>query len=199
MTRCTRAYVEGPGSATPTAIAIYDGYTGKLIKNSLVTIDSSGNISTPGTVDGYDLTDTFGNINTSLVKTLIVDQTASVTSVSMPDDTVTELISVVISGLNVSSRYIATIGARATIYQDGYAARPELIQDVDITTDGSGVATCTFLHDAIILIDKCTSIPTATLSIALDTGGIAISGYQNQGSLCTGAITVYLTNLLKVS
>jgi hypothetical protein len=37
--------VVGPASATDTAIAIYDGATGKLIKNSTVTINSSGDVS----------------------------------------------------------------------------------------------------------------------------------------------------------
>jgi hypothetical protein len=55
-------YVEGPNSATNNAVAIYDQTTGKIIKNSLVTIDASGNIATPGTVDGYDLAYTFGDI-----------------------------------------------------------------------------------------------------------------------------------------
>jgi hypothetical protein len=39
--------VVGPASATDLAIAIYDGATGLLLKNSLVTIDSAGKISAP--------------------------------------------------------------------------------------------------------------------------------------------------------
>lgn len=42
--------VVGPAGATDTAIALYDGITGKLIKDSLVTINGSGNIVTPGTI-----------------------------------------------------------------------------------------------------------------------------------------------------
>ena len=37
--------VTGPGSATDTAIAIFNGTTGKVIKNSASTIDASGNMS----------------------------------------------------------------------------------------------------------------------------------------------------------
>lgn len=37
--------VTGPSSATDLAVAIYDGTTGKLIKNSLATISSTGSIS----------------------------------------------------------------------------------------------------------------------------------------------------------
>lgn len=40
--------VTGPGSSTDNAIALFDGTTGKIIKNSLVTIDESGFIKTPG-------------------------------------------------------------------------------------------------------------------------------------------------------
>jgi hypothetical protein len=47
--------VVGPASATDEAIALYDGTTGKLIKNSSVTVDGSGNIATSGTVDGVDI------------------------------------------------------------------------------------------------------------------------------------------------
>lgn len=47
--------VVGPASATDNAIARFDTTTGKLIQDSAVTIDDSGNISTSGTVDGRDI------------------------------------------------------------------------------------------------------------------------------------------------
>ena len=47
--------VVGPAGATDEAVARYDTATGKLIQDSLVTIDDSGNIATPGTVDGLDV------------------------------------------------------------------------------------------------------------------------------------------------
>lgn len=47
--------VVGPSSATDNAIARFDLATGKLIQNSLVTVDDSGNIATAGTVDGVDV------------------------------------------------------------------------------------------------------------------------------------------------
>jgi len=40
--------VVGPGSSTNTAVALFDGTTGKLLKNSVWTMDSSGNISVSG-------------------------------------------------------------------------------------------------------------------------------------------------------
>lgn len=41
--------VVGPASATDTAVALFDGTTGKLIKNSLVTIGTTGNTVISGT------------------------------------------------------------------------------------------------------------------------------------------------------
>lgn len=40
--------VVGPGSATDTAVVLFDGTTGKLIKNSVLTVDTSGNIQLSG-------------------------------------------------------------------------------------------------------------------------------------------------------
>lgn len=47
--------VEGPASSTDNAIAVFDGTTGKIIKNSSVTIDTSGgifdgNVTIPGSI-----------------------------------------------------------------------------------------------------------------------------------------------------
>lgn len=42
--------VVGPASATTTAIARYNGTTGKLLQDSTVTIDASGNVNTGGSV-----------------------------------------------------------------------------------------------------------------------------------------------------
>ena len=43
--------VTGPASSTDTAVAIYDGSTGKIIKNTGVTIDGSNNVTIPGQAD----------------------------------------------------------------------------------------------------------------------------------------------------
>ncbi len=47
--------VVGPSGATSTAVARYSGTTGKLIQDSAVTVDGSGNVTTAGTVDGRDV------------------------------------------------------------------------------------------------------------------------------------------------
>ena len=43
--------VVGPASATDTAIALFDTTTGKLLKNSVILVDSSGNISGIGSLN----------------------------------------------------------------------------------------------------------------------------------------------------
>lgn len=47
--------VVGPASSTDNAVTRFDSTTGKLVQNSAVTIDDSGNIVTSGTVDGVDV------------------------------------------------------------------------------------------------------------------------------------------------
>jgi hypothetical protein len=48
--------VLGPASSTNNAVALYDGVTGKVIKNSIVTVNSSGNIVTTGTLNVGNVT-----------------------------------------------------------------------------------------------------------------------------------------------
>lgn len=77
------ADVQGPASATDNAIARYDGTTGKLIQNSLVLIDDSGNLTTPGTIDGLDV----GALDTDLETfSLPANTTISAFGASLVDD-----------------------------------------------------------------------------------------------------------------
>lgn len=55
--------VTGPGSSTDNAVVRFDSTTGKLIQNSVVTIDNSGNIATAGTVDGRDVSTDGGKLD----------------------------------------------------------------------------------------------------------------------------------------
>lgn len=80
--------VVGPASATDNAVARFDTTTGKLIQNSAVTIDDSGNITTAGTVDGRDVsvdgtkldTITVANIPTANEKAALVGTSGTATS-----------------------------------------------------------------------------------------------------------------------
>jgi hypothetical protein len=49
--------VDGPASSTDNAVARFDGTTGKLIQNSVVTIGDTGNMAGVGTLAVTDLTD----------------------------------------------------------------------------------------------------------------------------------------------
>ena len=54
--------VTGPASSTTTAVARFNGTTGKIIQNSAVTLDGSGNLAGVGTVNTHTIpggTDTF--------------------------------------------------------------------------------------------------------------------------------------------
>lgn len=59
--------VAGPASSTDNAIARFDSTTGKLLQNSAVTVDDSGNIATTGTVDGRDLSTDGSKLDTITV------------------------------------------------------------------------------------------------------------------------------------
>lgn len=71
--------VTGPGSSTDNAVARFDSTTGKIIQNSAVTIDDSGNIATSGTVDGRDVSTDGTKLDTIETNADVTD-TANVTS-----------------------------------------------------------------------------------------------------------------------
>lgn len=66
--------VTGPSSATDNAVARFDGTTGKLVQNALVTIEDTGNVALPAlaTVDGRDVSVDGAQLdtNTSAITTL---------------------------------------------------------------------------------------------------------------------------------
>lgn len=47
--------VGGPGSSTDSAVALWDGGDGDLLKNSVITVDNAGNITTPGNISATQL------------------------------------------------------------------------------------------------------------------------------------------------
>lgn len=56
--------VVGPASATDTAVALFSGTTGKLIKNSLLTVDVNGRFTTPNDTGGVTFLGGIGNATT---------------------------------------------------------------------------------------------------------------------------------------
>lgn len=86
--------VVGPAISTDTAVALFDGVTGKLLKNSVVLIDGAGNMVVPGTVDGRDISadgaklDTIaaGATNTPLTAAAPADVTKAASAVGISID-----------------------------------------------------------------------------------------------------------------
>jgi hypothetical protein len=71
--------VQGPATSTDDALVRFKGTTGKIIQNSAVTVDDSGNISTSGTVNGVTAAE-FGYLDaTSSIQTQIDSKQATVT------------------------------------------------------------------------------------------------------------------------
>lgn len=72
--------IVGPGSSTDNAVTRFDSTTGKLVQNSAVTIDDSGNIVTAGTVDGVDVSGIVSNAthtgDVTGATSLTIDKTA---------------------------------------------------------------------------------------------------------------------------
>jgi hypothetical protein len=123
--------VRGPTSATDNAVARYDGTTGKLIQNSGVTIDDSGNATFAGKV-GIGVSPASWELN--------LQQSAVNSAV--------RIISPTALGLNDSSIYIAwASGSKALIaasYESTGSYRPLVLSagGVDsLTLDTSGNAT----------------------------------------------------------
>lgn len=119
--------VQGPASATDTAIALFDGATGKLIKESLASIDHLGNITTGGTVDGVDVS----NLAMALALVAVPDYVtlsstptlgnerilAAGAGISITDDGpggAVTVASTVTAGAPVGASYL-TLGANATL------------------------------------------------------------------------------------
>jgi hypothetical protein len=138
----------------------------------------------------------------SISRALEVDQKATATGIAMASGATVPLIALTLTGLSPSTRYAATVSACATIWRSGASgtlACLSLEQDVDITTDGAGVATCTLPHTAAVNSSKCTAIPSALLSVAASVGGVTVSGVQSSGNACKGAIEVMIVRLTVIA
>lgn len=73
--------VAGPSSSTENAVAVFDGTTGKAVKNSVVIVTPEGDLSTPGSI-------TVNNLNVSGIANLI-NTTPNQAEVSLSGDDTT--------------------------------------------------------------------------------------------------------------
>lgn len=105
--------VTGPASATDNAIALFDNTTGKIIKNSLVTIDSSGNMSG---LNNVTLSGAMNIANFKTITSATVNTTNSTPvvmySIPVPTDT-TMLVEIRIIGRRTGGS-AGTVGDSAT-------------------------------------------------------------------------------------
>jgi len=145
--------VVGPASATDNAVARFDTTTGKLIQNSTVTIDDSGNIVTVGTLDvqGGTITDTTGALGIT---------SASANNITISPGGTLGLTMETISGQNPNADFTGNIvkgvirdsAAKATgdIWQTNYLGTPAnqttglSIDNTDKTADKTGIVLRSF-------------------------------------------------------
>jgi hypothetical protein len=104
--------VYGPASATNNAISIFDGTTGKLLKNTGITIDGSNNVSgvtqlNAATVAGTTLTGTTANV-TNVNATTLNSTNLEVTNLKAKDGTAAGSIAVSTGVVTLASAVLTT-------------------------------------------------------------------------------------------
>lgn len=121
--------VEGPAASTDNAVARYDGTTGKVIQNSAVRIDDSGNLS----ADGYVLAKT---------RLLSENGTAADPTHSFGGGLTTGLYRVPGEQLGFSvggtARFVLTNGSSDHIITGNTTLQGDLLIDGDVTADNIG-------------------------------------------------------------
>jgi len=131
--------VDGPASATDTAVALFDGSTGKIIKNSVVTIDGSGNVSGLGTVNATTLDLT--NLEVTNIKAK--DRTAAIT---LADAT------------GVATLSATPVLNAGTINQVQYLnGSKQLVGDADLTFDGTTLSATNITSSGAVTLSGATA------------------------------------------
>lgn len=133
-------FVSGPVSATNDAVATYNGTTGKVIQDSLVSIDSSGNITTPGTINGVVFPGDFVSGPTSATDTALArfDTTTGKlikNSLVLVDDSGNLSTTGTVTGSNIVSGPVSSTNNAVATYN---GTTGKLIQNSLVTIDGSG-------------------------------------------------------------
>lgn len=141
------------------------------------------------------------NFNGAVLLTVYKEASTSLPVEITPAGTVT-LLTVLLTDLQPSTKYVATIGVRTTIYQPGAigtAARPELIQDVYIDVSESGTATLYALNTSTADVSKCAQITSASTAFSITDGGFVITATQSSEFACKAQTVVRLVDLLVVT
>lgn len=167
--------VDGPASATDNAVARFDGTTGKLIQNSVVTIaDSTGAITIPGTTNQLVL----GTTNTT---TISAAAPAASRVVTLPDAGASG--KAVLAGGNAA---VALTGTGGTSTGTMTTLSAQVTSD-SITTAGGAT------HVATITYTGITATDMVFISKAGGTNS-ATENYSYKAVCTTDTITVTLSN-----
>jgi hypothetical protein len=168
--------VVGPASATDTAVALFDGTTGKLIKNSLVTVGSTGNTVISGTDNSNAMLriTQLGTGNALLVEDssnpdstpFVIDNTGQVV---IGNDTAISYASGVVPQLQVNkagaeqigiSRFSADTGSNAFAF---LKSRGATINAYDVVASGDGLGSVNWYGS-----DGTAGIQAASVSAGVD-------------------------------
>lgn len=103
--------VVGPAGAVPNSVMVADGPTGKMIKGTLVGIDGSGNITTPGTVDGRNV-----SVDGATLDAVDANLTAHVADTANPHATTAAQVGAVAASRAVNTT--APLGGGGTLVAD---------------------------------------------------------------------------------
>jgi hypothetical protein len=195
--------VDGPSSATNTAIAIFDGTTGKLIKNTGVTIDGSNNVSgvvqlNATTVAATTVTATTGNITT--VNATTVDTTnIEVTNIKAKDGTAAGSIADATGVVTLASSVLTTTdingGTIDGVTIGGAVPGAGTFTTATATTGNITTVNATTVDTTNIEVTNIKAKDgTASTTIADSTGVVTISTQLNVDNLRLDGNTVISTD-----
>ena len=188
--------VVGPASSTDNAITRFDGLTGKMIQNSLDTIDDSGNISLPGgaTVDGRDVSvdgaklDTVatGATNTPLSNVAPANVTKSsaspgVSAEASRQDHKHDVSTAVAGAVTIGAA--AAEGTATTLARSDHThsvAAPAAPSDVDRTAASAGASTAPARADHKHDVSVGTPVSTAQANAAGSASSLARSDHVHR-------------------
>jgi hypothetical protein len=176
--------VIGPATSTDSAISLWDGTTGGVIKNSVVTVNGAGNLNTPGTLTASNFTGSSSGTNTG-------NQTTTGTSnrITVTNGTTNPVID--IAATYVGQNTITTLGTITTGTWNGTTIA--LARGGTGATDASGARTNLGLGTAAT---QNTGTSGTTLGFLdgnkTDSGNNTFSGtatFSNAAGVTTNTIT----------
>ncbi len=167
-------YVVGPVSATDTAITLFDGTTGKLVKSSGITVDGSDNITNAGTFNGV----TVEEAHAARHENGGADE-ISIAGLSGEAADAQKVAVSLNSGATVGTRstlnFIEGIGISLTIADDAGGNEVDITIDSSIDLDGYVVGPASATDEAIARFNLTSGKLIQNSNITIDdTGNLSI-------------------------